>query len=52
WEDSNYSEAFISASSALELAISSYIKKNADNHAIYEIIKNVFLGKSAYFCRI
>lgn len=46
WNESNYSEAFISAVSALELAISSNIKKRVPvDHTIFNRLNNVFIGK-------
>ena len=46
WDESNYSEAFISVISALELAISSYIKKRVPvDIKFYDRLNNVFIGK-------
>lgn len=46
WDESNYSEAFISAVSALELAISSNIKNSVPaDHSIYDRLNKVFIGK-------
>ncbi len=46
WDESNYSEAFMSAVSALELAITSFIKNRVPaDHTIYNRLTNVFKGK-------